>query len=224
MSRAAEDLPRVSAIQGRNGQDSLPDVALRPVLLLLVGASGSGRATFYQSHLKAIFPKLLKASASPLEQAETDQARKRLLKMGESFVYVSDLLDLEVVREARSAGYDTKAVYLATEDPTLNLGRVLIRVNNGGRYAPISRIADDYVRGLSQLPKVKTLTDDLVLFDNTAHAREVRLVAHFQGRKLVKLARQIPKWAQKAFGKELTEWLKPSSRTPQRLQNRKRGE
>jgi predicted ABC-type ATPase len=126
-------------------------------------------------------------------------------------LYVSDLFDLEVVHEARAAGYDTKAVYLATEDPILNLGRVLIRVNNGGRFAPISRIADDYVRGLSQLPKVKTLTDDLVLFDNTAHARDVRLVAHFQSGKLVKLAREIPKWAQKAFGKEFAKWLKPIS-------------
>jgi len=211
MSRAAEHLPRVSAIQGRNGQDSLPDVALRPVLLLLVGASGSGRATFYQSHLKAIFPKLLKASASPLEQAETDQARKRLLNLGESFVYMNLLFDLEVIRDARVAGYETKAVYLATEDPTLNLGRVLLRVNNGGRFAPVSRIADDYVRGLSELPKVKKLTDDLVLFDNTAHARDVRLVAHFQSGKLVKLAREIPKWAQKAFGRKFTKVLKPSS-------------
>jgi hypothetical protein len=58
---------------------------------------------------------------------------------------------------------------------------------------------------------VKKLTDDLVLFDNTAHARDVRLVAHFQGGKLVKLARQRPKWAQKAFGREFTKWLKPNS-------------
>src|SRR6266496_1408366 len=211
MSRSAEDLPRVSPIQRRNRQDALPDAPLRPVLLLLVGASGSGRTTFYESHLKTVFPKLLKASASPLEQVEADQTRKRLLKMGAAFVYVSDLFDLEGIREARAAGYDTKAVYLATEDPTLNLGRVLLRVNNGGRFAPISRIVDDYVRGLSELPKVKKLTDDLVLFDNTAHARDVRLVAHFRGGKLVKLARQRPKWAQKAFGREFTKWLKPSS-------------
>ncbi len=211
MSREAEGLQRVSAIQGWDGQDPLPDDSLRPILLLLVGASGSGRTTFYEGHLKTVFPNLLRANASPLEQAETDQARKRLLKMGESFVYLSDLFDLEVIREARAAGYEIKAVYLATEDPTLNFGRVLLRVNNGGRFAPISRIADDYVRGLSQLPKVKKLTDDLMLFDNTAHARDVRLVAHFQGRKLVKLVRQIPKWAQKTFGKKFTEWLKPSS-------------
>jgi len=50
--------------------------------------------------------------------------------------------------------YEVKAIYIATEDPTLNLGRVLIRVNNGGRFAPISRIPSDYANGLRQLPKI----------------------------------------------------------------------
>jgi predicted ABC-type ATPase len=211
MLSEAKNLRKAFAIQRWNGQGSLPDTPPRPVLLLLVGASGSGKTAFYETHLKTVFPKLLKASASPLEQGETDQGRKRLLNLGESFVYMNDLFDLEVIRDARVAGYETKAVYLATEDPTLNLGRVLLRANNGGRFAPVSRIADDYIRGLSELPKVKKLTDDLVLFDNTAHARDVRLVAHFQSGKLVKLAREIPKWAQKAFGREFTKVLKPSS-------------
>jgi len=185
--------------------------ALRPVLLLLVGASGSGKTTFYETHLKTVFPKVLKASASPLEQEETDQERKRLLNAGESFVYQSVAFDLPLIREATSVGYEVKAVYVATEDPTLNLGRVLIRVSNGGPFAPISRIPQDYTHGVKQLPEVKKMADDLMLFDNTPHGRGVRLIAHFRERKLVKLARTIPKWAQEAFGREFNEWLNPSS-------------
>ena len=104
-----------------------------------------------------------------------------------------------------------KAVYIATEDPTLNLGRILIRVSNGGPFAPISRIAQDYSHGLKQLPEVKKLADDLILFDNTPHGRGIRLIAYFRERELVKLSRTRPKWAQKAFGKEFNTWLKPSS-------------
>ena len=104
-----------------------------------------------------------------------------------------------------------KAVYIATEDPTLNLGRILIRVSNGGPFAPISRIPQDYSHGLKQLPEVEKLADDLMLFDNTPHGRGIRLIAHFRDRELVKLARVIPKWAQKAFGSEFADWLTASS-------------
>jgi predicted ABC-type ATPase len=76
------------------------------------------------------------------------------LKIGESFVYQDVVFDPQQIREAKLAGYEVKAIHIATEDPTLNLGRVLIRVNNGGRFAPISRIPSDYANGLRQLPKI----------------------------------------------------------------------
>lgn len=207
----ANDLGKMPAIRRKRRNDSSPDNTVRPILLLLGGASGSGRTTFYETHLKAVFPKRLKASASPLEQAETDRERKRLLKDGESFVYQEVAFDLQLIAQAKSAGYEVKAVYVATEDPTLNLGRIMIRVNNGGRFAPISRIPQDYTYGLEQLPEMKKLADDLILFDNTPHARGVRLIAHFRDRALVKLARVIPKWAQKAFGKEFARRFTASS-------------
>jgi len=213
MSAVTEDLGKMPAIEAKNRDESPPGGPVRPILLLLVGASGSGRATFYETHLKTVFPKPLKASTSPLEQTETNQERKRLLKTGESFVYQDVVFDPQLISEAKSAGHEVKAVYVATEDPTLNLGRVLIRVNNGGRFAPVSRIPTDLDHGLKQLPKIRKLADDLMLFDNTEHAHGVRLVAHFQQGKLLKLARTIPNWAQKVFGKEFDKWLKPRAET-----------
>lgn len=112
------------------------------------------------------------------------------------------------IRQALSAGFDVKAVYLATEDPNLNLGRVLIRVNNGGGFAPVGRIPNDHVQGLKQLPEVRKLANDLMIYDNTVHARSVRLVAHFREQQLVKLSRMIPKWAERAFGTTFDTWLR----------------
>ncbi len=205
---AAKNLGKMVAIQRKKRDDSSSDGPVRPILLLLVGASGSGRTTFYEIHLKTVFPKFLKASTSPLEQAETDEERKRLLKIGESFVYQDVVFDPQQIREAKSAGYEVKAVYIAAEDPTLNLGRILIRVNNGGSFAPISHITGDFSKGLKQLPNVRKLAGDLMLFDNTVHARGARLVVHFHEAALVKLARSVPEWAQRVFQADFEKWLR----------------
>jgi predicted ABC-type ATPase len=179
----------------------------KPVLIILAGSAGAGKATFYEGTLKTVFPTLLKASTSPLEQTETNRERTRLLKAGQPFVYQDATIDSQIIREAQDSGFDVKVFYIGTEDPNLNMGRVLVRVNNGGTFASLARIPDDYAQSMKQLSDVKKVADDLMLFDNTAHGRGHRLVAHFQAGELMKLARSVPKWAQKVFGKEFEKWL-----------------
>ena len=60
---------------------------------------------------------------------------------------------------------------------------------------------------LEMLGLVPAIADDLMLFDNTTHGRGHRLVAHFHAGELMKLARAVPKWAQRVFGKEFEKWL-----------------
>jgi predicted ABC-type ATPase len=190
--------------------------AQKPVLVLLAGAAGAGKTTFYESQLRTALPTLLKASASPIEQAETDRERSRLTKEGHSFAYQDRTIDLQMIREAQEAGFDVKVLYVGTEDPNLNMGRVLLRVSNGGPFAALARIPDDYAHGLKHLPDAKKLADALMLFDNTTPGRGHRLVAHFHAGELMKLARSVPKWAQKAFGKEFEKWLGSRERGPSR--------
>src|SRR6266700_7235817 len=181
-------------------------IAPKPVLILLAGAAGAGKTTLYESQLRTVFP-VLKASASPIEQAETDRERSRLTKEGHSFVYQDTTIVSQMIREAQDAGFDLKVFYVGTEDPNLNMGRVLLRVSNGGPFAALARIPDDYAHGLKHLPEAKKLADDLMLFDNTTHGRGHRLVAHFHAGELMKLARSVPKWAQRVFGKKFEKWL-----------------
>ena len=122
-------------------------------------------------------------------------------------MYQDATIDSQIIREAQDSGFDVKVFYIATEDPNLNMGRVQVRVNNGGAFASLARIPDDYAQSMKQLSDVKKVADDLMLFDNTAHGRGHRLVAHFQAGELMKLARSVPKWAHKVFGKEFEKWL-----------------
>jgi predicted ABC-type ATPase len=181
--------------------------AQKPVLIILAGTAGAGKTTFYESKLKTVFPSLLKASSSPMERIDTDRERRRLMKEGHSFVYLDTTVDSRLMREAREADFDVKVFYVGTEHPNLNMGRVLLRVNNGGPFAALARIPDDYVQGLKQLSDVKKLADDLMLFDNTTNGRGHRLIAHFQCGELMKLARSVPKWTQRVFEKEFEKWL-----------------
>lgn len=99
----------------------------KPVLIMLCGAPGAGKTTFYESKLKEAFPTILRTSASPLDQAGVDRERRRLQKEGQSFVCQHVIPDLDAVRDARAAGFDVKVIYLGTEDPNLNVGRIMIR-------------------------------------------------------------------------------------------------
>ena len=173
----------------------------KPILIMLCGAPGAGKTTFYESKLKDAFPTILRASASPLEQAEIERERRRLQKEGQSFVSQYVIPDLDVVRDARSSGFNVKVIYIGTEDPNLNIGRILVRVSQGGALAPLARVASDFEKGLKRLQQLSKQVDDLMIFDNTQNGRGVRLVAHFQNGELAKVARGVPKWARRCLPK-----------------------
>src|SRR6266481_528372 len=91
----------------------------------------------------------------------------------------------------------------STEDAHLNVGRVLVRMSRGGQAAPPSSVIDSYRESTKNLSEVRKHTDDLLVYDNTAHRRGYRVVAHFIGGELSKAAQTIPDWAASVFGKEL---------------------
>lgn len=188
----------------------------RPLLLILCGAPGAGKTTFYESKLRESFPIYLKTSASPLEQAEVEQQRKRLLTDGKSFVYQNPAVDLKLVDAARSFGFEVRAIFIATEHPDLNTARVLSRVSRGGLFGPVAQLREEYEKGLRELPTVKQVVDELVLLDNTEEGRSPRVVAQFVSGDMVKLARSIPEWAQRSFDKEFARFLPQERSRPER--------
>jgi predicted ABC-type ATPase len=83
------------------------------------------------------------------------------------------------------------------------VGRVLVRMSRGGQAVPVSSVIDSYRESTKNLSEVSKYADELLVYDNTAHRRGFRIVAHFIGGKLSKTAQTTPDWAAKVFGKEL---------------------
>ena len=200
---------------GVSGVDTA-STAVKPVLVVVAGAPGAGKTSFYEAKLQTAFPNILRASASPLEQAQIDEQRTRLVKDKKSFVYVSSVVDHELLRVARGSGFETKVMFIATEHTDLNTARVLARVSRGGPFAALAAIPEEHEKGLRDLPAVRKAADELILIDNTTEGRGHRVVAQFVKAEIVKLARSVPEWAQKTFGKEFAKWLAHEQRTHER--------
>jgi predicted ABC-type ATPase len=155
---------------------------------------GAGKTTFYETYLKEAFPTLVPA---------VKEQQKRFLNERRSFAVEDIRVDTQLLGEANAAGYTTKVLFISTEDPNLNVGRISVHVSRGGQAEAVSTVIDSYREATKNLAEVRKHADELILYDNTTHGRGFRVVAHFAGGELNKAAQTIPDWAAKVFGKEL---------------------
>ena len=78
-----------------------------------------------------------------------------------------------------------------------------MRMSRGGQAVSVSSVIDSYRESTKNLSEVPHHTDELLVYDNTAHRRGFRAVVHFIGGELSKTAQTIADRTAKVFGKEL---------------------
>ena len=59
---------------------------------------------------------------------------------------------------------------ISTEDPNLNVGRILVRMSRGGQSVPAIR--DSHQEAMKNLPNTRRHADDLLVYDNAPNGRE----------------------------------------------------
>src|SRR5437660_278649 len=94
-------------------------------------------------------------------------------------------------------------VFISTEDPNLNVGRILVRMIHGGQAVPLGTIPESYEESMKSLPKARRHADDLLVYDNTPNGKGHRLVARFIAAELVKTTRSSPGRLRSVFAREL---------------------
>ena len=105
-------------------------------------------------------------------------------------------------------------VFISTEDPNLNAGRILVRMSHGGQSVPLNTIPESYRESMKSLREARKHADDLLVYDNTPNGKGHRLVARFIAGELVKTTHTSPEWLKNVFGHELLS--KAPQEKPQR--------
>ena len=78
---------------------------------------------------------------------------------------------LAILETAKKAGFETRLVYISTDNPQTNVDRVKQRVIDGGHDVPENKVISRYHRSLSLLPKASEIADKTYIFDNTNSSR-----------------------------------------------------
>lgn len=137
-----------------------------------------------------------------------------MLRERRSFAVEDLTVDTELLENARQAGYTTKVLFISTEDPNLNVGRILVRMSRGGQAVPLGTIPESYEEAMKSLPEARRHADDLLVYDNTPNGKGHRLVARFIEGELVKTTHSAPQWVRDVFGRELRSDAKQQEKSP----------
>ena len=129
-----------------------------------------------------------------------DFLRRKLIAARVSFSFETvmsapDKVDL--LREARAAGFRTYLYYVAIDNPAINVARVRSRVAQGGHDVPEPKIVERYHRSLGLLREAIRHTDRAYLFDNSA-TEPTFLGEVTAGRTIELQSDEMPNWFKSA--------------------------
>lgn len=155
---------------------SMTDSKRRPVLLVFAGPNGSGKTTVtrslptFETYVNADDLKK-EYELTDLEAAQqADMLRSKLLDDGADFSFetvMSTERNLLLMQRAKELGYEVQCVYVLTCNENINVARVKARYASGGHDVPEDKIRIRYHRALALLPKVITVCEKILVYDNS---------------------------------------------------------
>ena len=192
-------------------------VAGRPTLFLIAGPNGAGKSTFYDTVLAPrITAPFINADIIQRDElrdpspeasyraAEIAEKRRRdHMAAGQSFVMetvFSHPSKLELLQDARDAGYRIIVFHLALASPDLAVARVAARIDEGGHPVPEDKVRQRYKRNAPLIRQAAMLADRAIIFDASAlNERPVMVLELAQG-QVARRARVVPDWIEGLYG------------------------
>lgn len=192
-------------------------VAGRPTLFLIAGPNGAGKSTFYDTVLAPrIAAPFINADiiqrdelGDPSPEASyraaeiAEQRRRDHMASGQSFVMetvFSHPSKLELLQDARDAGYRIIVFHLVLASADLAVARVAARSDEGGHPVPEEKIRQRFERNAPLIRQAALLADRAMVFDASAlNERPVVLLELAQG-QVARRAGEVPEWFEGMYG------------------------
>ncbi len=101
---------------------------------------------------------------------------------------------LRRMERAKAAGYEVTLIYVALNDPQLNVDRVTERARQGGHFIEPGTVRRRIGSSLDNLPRALAIADQSIVLDNSGLAH--RRVLEVADGRLTFQAEQMPRWLQ----------------------------
>lgn len=190
---------------------------------LLAGPNGAGKSSLYRalvagnlvdSKIEFVNADIyerdhLKRIKNPLKRTEAARVwaegrRSALLQLKASFVsetVFSHDSKIELIVDAKQAGYQVLLYIVALDDPEKLIERVSNRVREGGHDVPTEKILSRYPRTLANLAKALPLADLAFLYDSQdIPLSGFRNIATCKKGILIEGVDDFPVWAKAVLG------------------------
>jgi predicted ABC-type ATPase len=190
---------------------------VKPELWVFGGPNGAGKSTLVDHYLGDRLPvvnpdniarDLPRKPDGSLAQGDAGriatQERAGHLAGRRSFAIETTLSgksELNLMREAKEAGYAVNLVYVGIPSPQLSAGRVRQRVEQGGHDVPIADTDRRYPRSMANLEGAMRLADRSIVIDNAGDRPRTVLIRENERTRY--LSGDLPRWAEGAIPAEL---------------------
>jgi predicted ABC-type ATPase len=205
----------------------------KPTFIVVAGPNGAGKTTLYEREIKAMHPDAEFINADRLAQerfghpAQTkdesavgqqlaEVRRRELMAQHKSLVTESTFSHeskIDLVRDAKDAGYDVLVYHVNVRNADLAVMRVQGRVAQGGHPVPEDKTRGRYERNQPLIREAALLADHAYIYDNSALGKPHRLALELHHGQAVR-PNDVPPWARQLYAPELERFAPADINSP----------
>ncbi|MBZ2436235.1 zeta toxin family protein [Xanthomonas perforans] len=194
-----------------------------PTLHVIAGPNGAGKTTLYRNRLEKRYPEAEFVNADELAIREfghpaqtkaesergqelAEERRRQLMAERKSLVTESTFSHpskVDLVRDAKAAGYEVVLYHVNVRSPNLSVMRVADRVSKGGHPVPEDKIRQRYDRNQPLIREAAKLADRAYIFDNSQLGKAHELSVILERGNAIRASENVPAWARVLYKEEL---------------------